>query len=279
MQYFPLLGYAVCSSSLLVLNKLVLRIAPLPSLLSSLQFVVAASSAAALHLTGSTHVVLSWRLARAHGAYVVVFALAIYTNMRALQLHSVNTLIVTRACCPLLVACLEALTLHRALPSRHTTALLSALLAGAVGYAAAEAPEPSDAPTAGGGEALISGWLCGYYIVICLSDMYGKSLASTEAAGSSASRCPDGQHGQCGPCSQNDGEMVRWPNGPMGETMARPGAIGAYVAAVWAPVLYTNALSAPLMLATAAITGKRALSPHTPTSQARTGDLPQAFDG
>ena len=221
-DWFPIVAFALSSSSLLVLNKACVRHFGLPSLLSAIQFACAALWPCMLHLTGRAVIdPLDWRRTRAFLLYITIFTAAIYSNMRALQYWSVETIIMCRSCCPMLVCLLEALVLNRELPSRRAMCTLLALFASAAGYAVAES-SLSSLRTTGAEDATsrVSSfassdvvtsmlWLSSYYVFICLSDTHGKLVLN----------------------------QLSWRS-------------------MWGPVLYTNALSLPPMLVAAAATGE-----------------------
>ena len=114
------LFYCMCSGGMLVLNKLCLNHAPLASTLSLVQFTATLSWCAMLHVTNRARLEVTAERVRAYLTYVVLFSGAVYTNMRSLSLLSVETIIVVRSCCPLLVAAMECLMLGRAPPSSRS---------------------------------------------------------------------------------------------------------------------------------------------------------------
>merc|ERR1711924_233021 len=69
-----------------------------------------------------------------YGVYVVVFMMGIYANMRALETSNVETVIVARACTPLLVSALEYQFLGRALPNTRSVMSLLVIVLGALFY-------------------------------------------------------------------------------------------------------------------------------------------------
>lgn len=166
------LSFSVCSSSLLLVNKLVLLVLPLPSFVAAAQFLSAAAFVLLIHASGAAKVdALEWARVRPYLAYVLFFVAAVYSNMQALRSSNVETLIICRACCPLLVAALEMAFLGRAAPCARSTLVLLSLVGGAAGYVA------SDRAFALGGVSAY-GWVVAYYGVICCSDTYGKSISN-----------------------------------------------------------------------------------------------------
>ena len=131
--------YSAASSSLLLVNKLCLRRLPLPSLVSSLQFVATVVAALGAMCSGSVKPdYFEWRKVKPYLLYVVLFCTTIYCNMMALQHSNVETIIVFRACCPLVVSVLEWTSLGRTLPSRHSALALLILLFGCAGFVATD---------------------------------------------------------------------------------------------------------------------------------------------
>ena len=168
-----ILLFAASSSSMLLVNKLALRRMPLPCALACLQFAAAALFCGTLRVFGSVGVdALSWTAARLYAVYVVVFGAAIYTNMAALQHSNVETLIVCRACGPLLVCALERLALRRPWPPPRALLALLGILASAAGYVA------SDRAFALEGAAAYR-WVGAYFVSICASDVFGKHVVSS----------------------------------------------------------------------------------------------------
>lgn len=66
--------------------------------------------------------------------YIVAFVLSIYANMKALSLSNVETVIVFRACVPVVVTVIEYFFMDRALPSVRSALSLFVVSAGAVMY-------------------------------------------------------------------------------------------------------------------------------------------------
>ena len=233
--------FSVSSSGLLLINKLCLKEVALPSFLAVLQFVASVLCALGLAATGQAELDgLAWPRVRIYLMYIGLFATAIYSNMQALTHSNVETLIVFRACGPLMVSLLEWRLLGRTLPSRRSVLALFGIFLFALGYVAsdkafgaparsAHAPHrtpaassshlpaphpPPPLPAAVCSHAAMHGlraysWCAVYFISICLSDTCGKHLISG----------------------------LQWRS-------------------MWGPVLYTNLLATPVMCMCAA--------PHPP---------------
>jgi len=166
------LTFSVSSSGLLLINKLCLKEVALPSFLAVMQFVASVLCALGLAATGQAELDgLQWPRVRIYLMYIGLFATAIYSNMQALTHSNVETLIVFRACGPLLVSVLEWRLLGRTLPSRRSALALFGIVLFALGYVA------SDRAFAMHGLRAYS-WCAVYFISICLSDTCGKHLIS-----------------------------------------------------------------------------------------------------
>ena len=109
---FLCLGYCFSSAFLAIVNKWALLLFPFPSILTAFQY---SSSAIAVTILGHYGVVervrLDWKKARQFTPAVVLFYVSIFTNSKLLQHANVDTFIVFRSCCPLLVLPLEYLFL------------------------------------------------------------------------------------------------------------------------------------------------------------------------
>ena len=131
--------FSVSSSGLLLINKLCLKEVALPSFLAVMQFVASVLCALGLAATGQAELDgLAWPRVRVYLMYIGLFATAIYSNMQALTHSNVETLIVFRACGPLMVSLLEWRLLGRTLPSRRSVLALFGIFLFALGYVASD---------------------------------------------------------------------------------------------------------------------------------------------
>lgn len=168
-QMAALLAYSLISASMLLVNKTVLRAVPLPALVSVLQFGVSAAFCLLLKASGRVAVDgFEWAKVKPYCVYVCLFAGSIYTNMRALELANVETVIVFRSALPLLVSLLEVAFLGRELPSRRSTVALALLAAGAAAYMY------TDKDWRAGGQAY--GWALAYFCVLSIEMCWGKHI-------------------------------------------------------------------------------------------------------
>ncbi|EFJ21625.1 hypothetical protein SELMODRAFT_417508 [Selaginella moellendorffii] len=129
------LGYALCSSLLAVINKYAVTYFPYPSLLTALQYLTSAGGVHLLGLAGLLHHdALAWDTVKRFLPAALVFYLAIFTNTHLLKHANVDTFIVFRSSTPLLVAIADTFFRRQQFPSRYTLAALLVILGGAIGY-------------------------------------------------------------------------------------------------------------------------------------------------
>lgn len=170
--YMAIIGYSLCSSTLLLANKMAIEYLPNPSVVSFVQILFAAI--AVLGIRGLGYPVDWFEISKlkAYGLYVVIFVLAIYTNMQALSKSNVETVIVFRACTPISVCVLEYFFMNRQLPSLRSTISLSVVAFGALFYCL------TDSQLALHGISAYS-WVIIYFILITVEMTYGKQLTSS----------------------------------------------------------------------------------------------------
>ena len=149
--------YSICSSSLLVLNKVVVGFFPVSCFVLLLQLISSSLLVAILRLTRTITLDLGKDTKRKIYYYCVVsltFVLGVYSNFRALQLVNVETIIVCRACTPLCVSFIEALSLNREYPCRQSLIALITIALGAIWYV------HSDLNFSAIGYVWVSVWFC-----------------------------------------------------------------------------------------------------------------------
>jgi len=163
-------AYSVCSASMLVVNKVAVYYLPSPGLVTLVQLIFCSVFLTFLKYSGTAKVDdLSWEKTKPYIVYVAGFTGAVYCNMRALSNLNVETVIVFRACTPLVVCFLDTLFLGRMFPSNRSLAALAVIVAGAVGYV------QTDAAFARAG-ILAYGWCFAYVSLICFEMILGKWL-------------------------------------------------------------------------------------------------------
>mmetsp|Transcript_27594 Transcript_27594/g.45929 ORF Transcript_27594/g.45929 Transcript_27594/m.45929 type:complete len:717 (+) Transcript_27594:77-2227(+) len=165
-----ILLYSLSSSSLLLINKLCLHLVPAPSLISLMQFLSCTVYILLLKASGMSLVDgFEWAKAKPYLIYTVMFTTTIYCNMKALQAANVETLIVFRSCCPLLVAILDWGFLGRQLPSLRSFMALLLLTGGVAGYVLSD-----KAFSLQGWNAYT--WVSAYFVIISIEMAYAKHI-------------------------------------------------------------------------------------------------------
>eukprot|EP01031_Cornospumella_fuschlensis_P032943 gene32943-39842_t len=167
-----IIAYSICSSTLLLANKLVIAHFPLPSVISFIQIAVSAVAILVYKILGGSVDGFEWAKVKAYSLYIVAFVAAIYANMQALAHSNVETVIVFRACSPIAVTVIEYLFMDRALPTMRSTFSLCAVALGAVLYCMSDSQFALD-----GIKAYY--WVILYFFLITFEMTYGKKLTSS----------------------------------------------------------------------------------------------------
>jgi GDP-mannose transporter len=165
-----MISYSVCSSSLLLVNKICMQLIPGPSFVSTMQFVVC--TVFIMGLKASGQVVVDdwvWSKVQPYLAYVALFVVGIYCNMKALSVSNIETLIVFRSCCPIVVCVLDWAFLGRELPNRRSVLALLLIVTGAAGYVASDNAFRMVGWTA-------YSWVTAYFVGISIQMAYGKHI-------------------------------------------------------------------------------------------------------
>ncbi|GMI92772.1 golgi nucleotide sugar transporter 4, GDP-fucose transporter 1 [Hibiscus trionum] len=142
-QYYAtsslVVGYALCSSLLAVINKFAITKFNYPGLLTALQYLTSALGVWVLGKFGFLHHdTFTWDTAKKFLPAAIVFYLAIFTNTNLLRHANVDTFIVFRSLTPLLVALADTTFRRQPFPSKLTFVSLLIILGGAVGYVATD---------------------------------------------------------------------------------------------------------------------------------------------
>ena len=137
---FAVVGYATCSSLMLVMNKVAVHVLPAPSFVLLCQLF---SSWAAVKLVGCCGCIvvddLEWNKLKAFLPVSMAFLACIFANIKTLQYANVETFVVFRASTPLFISLCDYAFLGRELPNMRSTACLVALLFAALGYVLTDA--------------------------------------------------------------------------------------------------------------------------------------------
>jgi GDP-mannose transporter len=162
---FAVVGYATCSSLMLVMNKVAVHVLPAPSFVLLCQLF---SSWAAVKLVGCCGCIvvddLEWNKLKAFLPVSMAFLACIFANIKTLQYANVETFVVFRASTPLFISLCDYAFLGRELPNMRSTACLVALLFAALGYVLTDATYH------------VKGymWVAGWYAIFCFDQVYIK---------------------------------------------------------------------------------------------------------
>jgi GDP-mannose transporter len=162
-------GYALCSSLLAVINKFAITKFNYPGLLTALQYLTSALGVWVLGKLGLLyHDSFSYETTKKFLPAALVFYLAIFTNTNLLRHANVDTFIVFRSLTPLLVAIADTLFRKQPIPSKLTFVSLFVILGGAVGYVATDSAFTLTAYS----------WALAYLVTITSEMVYIKHIVS-----------------------------------------------------------------------------------------------------
>ncbi|KAL6521985.1 GDP-fucose transporter 1 [Orobanche minor] len=172
-QYYAtsslVIGYALCSSLLAIINKFAITSFNYPGLLTALQYLTSTLGVWILGKFGFLHHdPLTVETAKKFLPAAFVFYLAIFTNTNLLRHANVDTFIVFRSLTPLLVAIADTAFRKQMCPSRLTFFSLVVILGGAVGYVA----------TDNGFSLTAYSWAFAYLVTITTEMVYIKHMVT-----------------------------------------------------------------------------------------------------
>ncbi|PON56950.1 Sugar phosphate transporter domain containing protein [Parasponia andersonii] len=172
-QYYTtsslVVGYALCSSLLAVINKFAITKFNFPGLLTALQYLTSALGVWVLGKLGFLHHdAFTWETAKKFLPAATVFYLAIFTNTNLLRHANVDTFIVFRSLTPLLVAIADTAFRKQPCPSRLTFLSLLVILGGAIGYVATDS----------GFTLTAYSWAFAYLVTITTEMVYIKHMVT-----------------------------------------------------------------------------------------------------
>ncbi|PIN04241.1 Nucleotide-sugar transporter VRG4/SQV-7 [Handroanthus impetiginosus] len=163
------IGYALCSSLLAVINKFAITKFNYPGLLTGLQYLTSALGVWVLGKFGLLHHdPFTVETAKKFLPAALVFYLAIFTNTNLLRHANVDTFIVFRSLTPLLVAIADTVFRKQPFPSKMTFLSLVIILGGAVGYVA----------TDNGFTLTAYSWAFAYLVTITTEMVYIKHMVT-----------------------------------------------------------------------------------------------------
>ena len=132
-------AYFLVSSTMLLFNKACMLVLPAPCAVTLLQvtvttlLIVVAWCCSLVDIQAVNHVVLSQYV-----LYSIIFVLGINFTMRSLVVTNVETVLLFRACSPILVSFIDTLWLGREIPSHRSFLSMLCIVSGATWFAASE---------------------------------------------------------------------------------------------------------------------------------------------
>jgi len=165
-----IVGYMMCSSLMLIANKLAVYLFPAPSFVLWAQLAgtaVCVKSAESCGLIKCDAITVPKMTAFVPVA--MIFVSTIFLNMKTLQHANVETFIVFRCSTPMVISMADYFFLGREFPAARSWAALFGLLLGAVGYAVTDSSYDVK------GYGFVTMW----YFVFCLDQIYLKHIVNT----------------------------------------------------------------------------------------------------
>lgn len=169
--------YSICSGSLLLVNKVLLTFIPSAPLVTAIQCAVCiVSIGSGAYFFGRPSLgTLTRPLLEAYGLYSVLFVLGIYSNMRALEVTNVDTVIVFRSTIPLLVSFADWALMGREIPSLRSIISMLVVVIGCSLFVATDAAFHIQGWRA-------YGWVFVYILCIAGEMIFGKMITSKHDA-------------------------------------------------------------------------------------------------
>lgn len=176
---FAVLGYATCSSLMLVVNKVCVHVLPAPSFVLLMQVSSAWISVKGCGLMGLVEVDdLELPKLKSFFWVSVAFLACIFANIKTLQYCNVETFIVFRASTPVVIGVADWLFLGRELPNTRSSLSMLALVVGAGSYMYTDA------------SYIVQGyrWVAIWFCTFCFDQLYIKHVVDSVAVRSNWGR-------------------------------------------------------------------------------------------
>ena len=162
-------AYSLCSSSLLLLNKLAVTFLPSVSFVLICQFVASIAAVKVCGALGWIEVdALEREKVRRFAGVALLFACCLFTNVKALAAANVETLIVFRSLSPLAVQLCDSFLMDLEMPSMRTWMSLISIAVGAALYVYFDATFHLDSYA----------WVLAYFVSIVSEMVYVKHVIS-----------------------------------------------------------------------------------------------------
>jgi solute carrier family 35 len=164
--------YGLCSSTLLIVNKLALHLLSAPVLLLSIQLWFTVAAVCALSFLKLIRIQpLQWSTAITFFPVVVSFLGTLFASAKVLQYSNVETFITFRSSTPLVLCLFDCMFLGRDVPSVRSIGCLLGLLLSSAGYAAVDRAF----------DARAYRWLAAWYVSFVAHEVVVKRLCDTTA--------------------------------------------------------------------------------------------------
>jgi len=164
--------YALCSAGMLIINKLAVYHIGVPSFVTLCQFAVTAGTVLVGRQLGllviDPH---DWNKIKHFVVYVLAFSMGTWSNMKVLMVANVETIIVFRACSPIVVSFFDYWCYGRAFPSPRSLVAMLTILAGALSYVL------NDREFQVQGVAAYT-WVAVWFVLLVFQLCYGKHLVT-----------------------------------------------------------------------------------------------------
>lgn len=165
------LMFTLCSSSMLIVNKVAITSFPAPSALLFLQLFTSAAIIFVLSKAGILEIEKSFSTKdiKSYSVVSIAFLAALYTNIKILQHANIETFIVFRASTPILISMLDVVFLGRDIPSTRSFMSLMGLIAGATAYVYTDSKF----------EVTAYSWVIRWYVVFCIDQILIKHIVDS----------------------------------------------------------------------------------------------------
>ena len=167
--------YSLCSSTMLVINKLAVGANGLPTVVAGAQLAVSAAVVVVMEFAGAG-VLGPFEKKRIvpFVLYTTMFAMGLFSNMKALMLTNVGAVISARCCLPLIVCSIEWFFMNRAFPNARSVMSLMGVVVSAGIYIANDTGVDIQ-----GGAGMF--WLLVWWLLLAVQMTYGKHLTENIA--------------------------------------------------------------------------------------------------
>lgn len=167
-----IVGYSLCSSTLLLANKIAVDYIPESALISLSQFSFATIVCLILPFCGVAVDQLELAKMPPYVKYSILFGGSIFANLKALKGCNVETIIVFRALSPLAVSIIDWMFMGREFPNARSCASLTMVAIGAYVYCTTDS------------EFKVQGikayfWVLLYFVLIVIEMVYAKHIISS----------------------------------------------------------------------------------------------------